>query len=81
MTYSSDFHLLTAGNLVHSIRPDLYASGALLRGNPDRPSTVQYIFSNEKGKKIFGLKYKDLKEIVTETLADFEERGWLAKKD
>jgi len=63
------------------MRPDLYASGVLPRGNPNLPSTVQYIFSNEKGKKIFGLKYKDLKEIVTETLADFEKRGWIANKE
>jgi hypothetical protein len=67
--------------LIHSLRPDLYASGVLPRGNPNLPNTVQFRYNNEKGKKIFGFKYKTLKEIVTEILADFEERGWLAKKD
>jgi len=42
---------------------------------------VRYRYNNEKGKKIFGLKYKNLKEIMTETFADFEERGWLVKTD
>ncbi|KIM41313.1 hypothetical protein M413DRAFT_410925 [Hebeloma cylindrosporum] len=68
-------------NLAASLRPDLYASGVLPRGNPNLPKDLQFIYNNEKGKKIFGFKYKTLEEILIELLADFEERGWLAKKD
>ena len=72
---------LPLGNVIHSVRPDLYASGVLPRGNPNLANSVRYKYNNEKGKKIFGLKYKTLKEIMTETFADFEERGWLVKTD
>jgi len=67
--------------LLHSLRPDLYFSGVLLRGNPNLPKSVQFRCNNEKGKKIIGLKYKSLEEIFMETVVDFEERGWLTKKD
>jgi hypothetical protein len=67
--------------MLHSPRPDLYASGVLPRGNPDLPDTVQFSCNNEKGKKIIGLKYKTLKEIFMETLVDSKEQGWFKKQN
>jgi hypothetical protein len=42
---------------------------------------MSFRLNNEKGKRVIGLKYKSLKETFMETLADFEERGWMTKED
>ncbi|KAF8871425.1 hypothetical protein CPB84DRAFT_1800782 [Gymnopilus junonius] len=54
-------------NYVHSLRPDLYASGVLPRGNPDLDNTVLYIYIYQQN------------EMIGDLLADFEARGWLKK--
>ncbi|KAF8875091.1 hypothetical protein CPB84DRAFT_1966828 [Gymnopilus junonius] len=66
-------------NYIHSLRPDLYASGVLPRGNSDLDNPVLYIYNPEKGKKLLGLEYISKNEMIGDLLADFEARGWLKK--
>lgn len=65
------------GNVIHSLRPELYSSGALPRGKPDLENRILFIYNPEKGKRILGLKYRGFEEMINETLDDFEARGWL----
>jgi len=36
-------------------------------------------YNNEKGKRILGLKYKGIKEILRDTLEDFQSRNFLSE--
>ncbi|KAF8874581.1 D-lactaldehyde dehydrogenase [Gymnopilus junonius] len=68
-----------ARNLTSTLRPDLYASGVLPRGKSDLNKTLEYIYSPEKGKKLLGLEYVSQENMIKDTLAVFEARGWLQK--
>ncbi|PPQ72637.1 hypothetical protein CVT26_004344 [Gymnopilus dilepis] len=68
-------------NLVRSLRPDLYASGVFPPGNPNLGNIIRYEFDGRKAKQVLGLKYATAEEIVKDTLADFESRGWLQKPE
>ncbi|KAF8868457.1 D-lactaldehyde dehydrogenase [Gymnopilus junonius] len=66
-------------NFIYSLRPDLYTSGILPRGNLELDNTVSYKYNPEKGKKILGLKYISEEKMIIDLLEDFQARGWLAK--
>ncbi|KAF8956234.1 D-lactaldehyde dehydrogenase [Flammula alnicola] len=70
----------TIGNVIHSLKPEYYTSGVLPRGTPDLETVITSIYNADKSKKILGLEYKSLTEIITDTLADFEARGWLKER-
>ena len=69
--------LASLGNTAYSLRPDLYASGALPRGNSELDNTVLFVYNPEKGKKILGFEYISKEKVVKDLLADYEARGWL----
>ncbi|PPQ91972.1 LOW QUALITY PROTEIN: hypothetical protein CVT25_004547 [Psilocybe cyanescens] len=69
--------IVSNGNIVHSLKPELYSSGVLPRGKPDLDKTILFTYNPEKGKRILGLKYRGLEEMISDTLGDFEARGWL----
>jgi nucleoside-diphosphate-sugar epimerase len=66
-------------NLLHSLRPDLYDSGALPRGFPKAEKVIKFKYNPDKGKKIFGFKFIPFDKTVKDTVADFEARGWVKK--
>ncbi|KAF8953555.1 hypothetical protein BDZ97DRAFT_1929563 [Flammula alnicola] len=67
-------------NVIHSLKPEYYTSGVLPRGTPDLETVVTSICNADKSRRILGLEYKSLTEIITDTLADFAARGWLEKR-
>ncbi|KAF8953556.1 D-lactaldehyde dehydrogenase [Flammula alnicola] len=67
-------------NVIYSLKPEYYNSGVLPRGTPDLETVVTSVYNADKSKKILGLEYKSLTEIINDTLADFEARGWLEKR-
>ena len=73
--------LSAAGNVTHTLRPDLYENDVLPRGNPNLQETIEYVYSPEKGKKIIGFTYISEEQMIRDTIADFEQRGWLQKRD
>ncbi|KAF9482967.1 D-lactaldehyde dehydrogenase [Pholiota conissans] len=64
-------------NLIYSLKPQLYEKGILPRGNPELQTIVTNIYDTTKSKNILGLEYKTYAEVIHDTLADFEARGWL----
>lgn len=68
------------GNLVRSMFPKLYDAGILPKGNPSQNSKVLFDYNPEKGKKVLGLKYRNVAQIIGDTVADFEARGWLEER-
>ena len=67
------------GNVLYSVKPHLYTYGKLPRGNPDLDCTILYQYNAEKGKRILGLEYSSTKVVLRDTVAYFEEMGWLTK--
>ncbi|KAF8959881.1 D-lactaldehyde dehydrogenase [Flammula alnicola] len=67
-------------NLIYSLKPEYYTSGVLPRGTPDLETVVLSIYNTDKSKKILGLEYRSLTEVITDLLTDFEARGWLEKR-
>ncbi|KAF8898266.1 hypothetical protein CPB84DRAFT_1780753 [Gymnopilus junonius] len=66
-------------NLIASLKPNLYTNHIFPRGKPELNSTILLDYNGEKGKRILGIKYRSREETFTDTLADFEARGWLEK--
>ena len=64
------------GNLVRYMYPKLYDAGILPKGNLSQHK-VFYDYNSRKGKEILGLKYRNVPQIVGDTVADFGARGWL----
>ncbi|KAF8956235.1 D-lactaldehyde dehydrogenase [Flammula alnicola] len=67
-------------NLIYTLKPEYYTSGVLPRGTPDLETVVLSIYNTDKSKKILGLEYRSLTEVITDILTDFEARGWLEKR-
>ncbi len=68
---------LFPGNLVNELHPELLAAGVTLKGNPGLPQNIVFRYDSTKGRKILGLKYRDLAETIRDMMADFKKRGWL----
>lgn len=51
----------------------------LPRGNIFLDKSPRFKYDNEKGKRILGLKYKGIKEILRDTLEDFQSRDFLVE--
>lgn len=68
------------GNLIYTLRPDLYASGVLPRGNPHLEKLRLTGYNTEKFQRILGLRLRGVEEVVIRILADFEARGWIEPK-
>ena len=49
------------------------------RGNIYLDKSPMFKYNNEKGKRILGLKYKGIKEILRDTLEDFQSRNFLSE--
>ncbi|PPQ93152.1 hypothetical protein CVT25_010776 [Psilocybe cyanescens] len=64
-------------NMMFSLRPDLYTSGVLPRGNAELTSEILLVLNSQKAQKILGIKYKSLEESTLATLAEYETRGLL----
>jgi hypothetical protein len=56
--------------------PKLYDAGILPRGNPGQQK-VLHDYNSSKGRQILGLKYRNVPQMVGDTVADFGARGWL----
>ncbi|KAF8901505.1 D-lactaldehyde dehydrogenase [Gymnopilus junonius] len=65
------------GDVLYTLRPELFASGIIHRGNPDVDKTVSINYDPAKRKRIFGDTYRTKEVIFLDTLADFQARGWL----
>ncbi|KAF8874572.1 hypothetical protein CPB84DRAFT_1797374 [Gymnopilus junonius] len=66
---ANEFSWLSLGNLIQRIRPGLYTSGILPRGNPDLDQTVTFKYNADKGTSE--------EKMVGDILTDFEARGRL----
>ncbi|CAA7269683.1 unnamed protein product [Cyclocybe aegerita] len=68
-------------HVVHTINPSLYTSGVLPRGNSTLEFKLVSLYDGSKSRKILGLEYATLEDILTDVLSDFEARGWTKCKD
>ncbi|KAF8879130.1 hypothetical protein BD779DRAFT_1676525 [Infundibulicybe gibba] len=46
------------------------------RSEPGRKITYMIQYDTSKASRIFGIKYRTMKETITDSLADFQRRGW-----
>ncbi|PPQ91079.1 hypothetical protein CVT25_014712, partial [Psilocybe cyanescens] len=58
-------------NMMFSLRPDLYISGVLPRGNPELKSEILLVLNSQKVQNILGIEYKSLEESTLATLGYF----------
>lgn len=72
--------IIILGNLMFSLKPDLYEKGILPRGNPELKSEILLIFDSQKTQNILGIEYRSLEESTLTTLAEYEKRGLLGQK-
>ncbi|KAF8883620.1 D-lactaldehyde dehydrogenase [Gymnopilus junonius] len=66
-------------NLIHTLKPELYTSGILPRGNPTLGTEISYQYDSEKAKRILELDYASAEKVFNDTLDYFKDRGWLEK--
>ncbi|KDR69946.1 hypothetical protein GALMADRAFT_160124 [Galerina marginata CBS 339.88] len=66
-------------DILYASHPELYDSGVLPRGNSQIGAKAPTTINREKGKRILGLEYRNLKEVMDDTLAYFSARGWVGK--
>jgi hypothetical protein len=64
------------GNLIRSMYPKLDKAEILPKGNPAQQE-VLHNYNSSKGRQILGLKYRNVPQMVGDTVADFGGRGWL----